>query len=137
MDPPVTRSFALSMSMSRGYINGHDFDVDPLKVTSEVMPGMPMYELWTITNSSNMDHPWHQHVNPGQVQSITGGDAAYAALYTKSPAWKDVVIVPKGGTVKLLVKVADYEGMCMFHCHILEHEDIGMMGIWNLGAMQM
>ncbi len=133
MGTPVPRSFALSMSMGRGYINGQDFDVDPLTVTSEVMEDMPMYELWTISNSSNMDHPWHQHVNPGQVQSISGGDAAYAALYTKSPAWKDVVIVPKGGTVKLLVRVADYTGMCMFHCHILEHEDIGMMGIWNLG----
>ena len=133
MGTPLARSFALSMSMGRGYINGRDFDVDPLVVDSEVMEEMPMYELWTITNNSNMDHPWHQHVNPAQVQSISGGDAAYAALYTKSPAWKDVVIVPKGGSVKLLVKVADYTGMCMFHCHILEHEDIGMMGIWNLG----
>ena len=133
MGTPLARSFALSMSMGRGYINGRDFDVDPLVVDSEVMEEMPMYELWNITNNSNMDHPWHQHVNPAQVQSISGGDAAYAALYTKSPAWKDVVIVPKGGSVKLLIPVADYTGMCMFHCHILEHEDIGMMGIWNLG----
>jgi FtsP/CotA-like multicopper oxidase with cupredoxin domain len=133
MGTPVARSFALSMSMSRGYINGKDFDVDPLVVNSDVMPGMPMYEVWTVTNSSNMDHPWHQHVNAAQVLSVSGGDAAYAALLTGSPAWKDVVIVPKGGSVKLLVKVADYTGMCMFHCHILEHEDIGMMGIWNLG----
>lgn len=28
----------------------------------------------------------------------------------------------------------DYEGMAMFHCHILEHEEIGMMGIWNMGC---
>ncbi|MFA4966521.1 MAG: multicopper oxidase domain-containing protein [Thermoleophilia bacterium] len=82
-----------------------------------------------------MDHPWHQHVNPAQVLSISGGDAAYASLYTQSPAWKDVVVVPKWGSVKLLVKISDYTGMAMFHCHILEHEDIGMMGIWNLGDM--
>ena len=81
-----------------------------------------------------MDHPFHQHVNAAQVQSITGGDADYAALYTKTPAWKDVVIVPKGGTVKLLVPVMDYPGMAMFHCHILEHEDIGMMGMWDIGS---
>jgi FtsP/CotA-like multicopper oxidase with cupredoxin domain len=133
----VTRSFALSMSMSRGYINGQDFDVSPLSVTSQVMPGTPQYEVWTVTNSSSMDHPWHQHVNHAQVLSVTGGDAAYAALLTGSPAWKDVVVVPAGGAVKLLVRVADYTGMCMFHCHILEHEDIGMMGLWNLGQMSM
>jgi FtsP/CotA-like multicopper oxidase with cupredoxin domain len=137
MGAPVERDFTLSMRMGRGYINGHDFDVDPLVVDSEVMEEMPMYEIWTISNASNMDHPWHQHVNPAQVLSISGGDAAYAALYTKSPAWKDVVVIPKGGTVRMLVKVADYTGMCMFHCHILEHEDIGMMGIWHLGEMHM
>jgi FtsP/CotA-like multicopper oxidase with cupredoxin domain len=82
---------------------------------------------------SNMDHPWHQHVNPAQVLSISGGDAAYTALYTKTPAWKDVVIVPKMGSVTQLVRISDYMGMAMFHCHILEHEDIGMMGIWNIG----
>jgi FtsP/CotA-like multicopper oxidase with cupredoxin domain len=131
------RTFDLSMSMgmgaSRGYINGHDFDVSPYTISSTVMPGMAMYELWTITNSSTMDHPWHQHVNPAQIVSITGGDGAYRTLYTSSPAWKDVVIVPAGGSVTQLVRIADYDGMAMFHCHILEHEDIGMMGIWNIG----
>jgi hypothetical protein len=57
------------------------------------------------------------------VQSISGGDATYTALYTKSPAWKDVVIIPKGGTAKLQVQVADCTGMCMF----------GMMGILEPG----
>jgi FtsP/CotA-like multicopper oxidase with cupredoxin domain len=82
---------------------------------------------------NNMDHPWHQHVNAAQVFSITGGDSAYRTLYTSSPAWKDFVIVPAGGSVTQLVRIADYDGMAMFHCHILEHEDIGMMGIWNIG----
>jgi FtsP/CotA-like multicopper oxidase with cupredoxin domain len=131
------RTFTLSMSMgmgaTRGYINGQDFDVSPYTISSSVMKDMAMYELWTIDNSSTMDHPWHQHVNAAQVVSITGGDAAYRTLYTSSPAWKDVVIVPAGGSVTQLVRIADYDGMAMFHCHILEHEDIGMMGIWNIG----
>jgi FtsP/CotA-like multicopper oxidase with cupredoxin domain len=97
------------------------------------------YEIWTIVNQSNMDHPWHQHTNSGQVLSISGGDSAYASLYTQSPAWKDVVLVPKMGSVKLLMPVLDYPGMMsMFHCHILEHEDIGMIGIWDImGGMGM
>ena len=47
--------------------------------------------------NSMMDHPFHQHVNPAQVISITGGDTAYKNFYTASPAWKDTVIVPKEG----------------------------------------
>lgn len=125
------KTFTLSMMHGRGYINGYDFDVQPCQVDS--MTGN--YEIWTIVNQSNMDHPWHQHTNAGQVLSISGGDAAYTKLYTQTlcPAWKDVVIVPKMGSVKILMPVMDYCGMAMFHCHILEHEDIGMIGIWNIG----
>ena len=69
--------------------------------------------------------------------SITGGDASYASFMTKSPAWKDTVLVPKWGSVKILVPVMDYPGMAMFHCHIIEHEDIGMMGVWDIMDMGM
>jgi FtsP/CotA-like multicopper oxidase with cupredoxin domain len=75
-----------------------------------------------------MDHPFHQHVNAAQVLSVTGGDNFYSTI----PAWKDVVLVPKGGSVTQLVPVANYTGMIMFHCHILEHEDIGTMGMWHI-----
>jgi FtsP/CotA-like multicopper oxidase with cupredoxin domain len=125
---PAVRSFTLSMSMGRGYINGQDFDVKP----DEWMSTLGTYEVWDVINASNMDHPWHQHVNAAQVLSITGGDSAYRTLYTTTPARKDVIIVPKGGRIKLLVPVWDWPGMTMYHCHILEHEDIGMMGMWHI-----
>ena len=76
-------------------------------------------------------------MNACQVLSITGGDASYAAFLTKTPAWKDVVLVPNGGSVRILVPVMDYPGMTMFHCHIIEHEDIGMMGVWDIMDMPM
>lgn len=127
------KTFTLSMGQGRGYINGQDFDVNPCTVESMMDMEKPVYEVWTLQNMSNMDHPWHQHINPAQVLSISGGDSAYRTLYTTTPAWKDVVIVPKMGSVTQLVRISDYMGMAMFHCHILEHEDIGMMGIWNIG----
>ena len=68
------RTFTLSMGMGRGYINGQDFDVEPYTVDSMSDAG-DRYEVWKIVNQSNMDHPWHQHVNAAQVLSITGGDA--------------------------------------------------------------
>ncbi len=45
-----------------------------------------------------------------------------------------MVIVPKMGKITILVPVMDYDGMAMFHCHIVEHEDIGMMGAWDIMA---
>jgi FtsP/CotA-like multicopper oxidase with cupredoxin domain len=127
------RSLTLSMGQGNGYINGQDFDVDPYMIMSD----LGTFELWTIYNNSGMDHPFHQHVNAAQVVSITGGDAGYRALYTSTPAWKDTVLVPKWGSVTLLLPVMDFAGMAMFHCHILEHEDIGMMGMWHLMGMPM
>jgi FtsP/CotA-like multicopper oxidase with cupredoxin domain len=123
------KTITLSMMGGRGYINGHDFDVQPYVGYSQT----GTYEVWTVVNQSNMDHPWHQHTNEGQVLSISGGDALYAKLYTQAPARKDVVIIPKMGSVKMLMPVMDYEGMAMFHCHILEHEDIGMIAVWQIG----
>jgi FtsP/CotA-like multicopper oxidase with cupredoxin domain len=92
-------------------------------------------EVWEIVYESGMDHPWHQHVDDGQVIAASGGDSAYAAyaqLLTAAPAWKDTIIVPKGGSVTLRLPVVDFEGMTMGHCHILEHEDIGMMMMWHI-----
>ncbi|QJD30716.1 multicopper oxidase domain-containing protein [Methylococcus geothermalis] len=130
----LTRQITLSMGMGMmgggsATINGIAFsDTEAYTITS----GRETYEVWEIYNQSMMDHPFHQHVNPAQVISISGGDSAYNALYTTTPAWKDTVIVPAMGSVKLLVPVKDYGGTTVFHCHILEHEDMGMMGIWNI-----
>jgi hypothetical protein len=41
--------------------------------------------------------------------------------------WKDVVLVMPGERVKLLMKFTDHTGLYIYHCHILEHEDLGMM----------
>ncbi len=124
------RTLTLSMGQANAYINGQDFDVNPYTIMSD----LDTYEVWTIVNQSGMDHPFHQHVNPSQILSISGADSSYPP-YTTLPAWKDVVLVPKGGSVTMLVPVMDYAGMTMFHCHILEHEDIGMMGMWHLMGM--
>lgn len=121
------RSFVLSMMGGRGFINGHDFDVDPLTVTSTVGG----YEVWDITSQCMMDHVFHIHVNNFQILGMSGDPVGYN-LYTQIPAIKDSVYVPRGSTVRILVRVADFTGMTMFHCHIVEHEDIGMMGMWSI-----
>jgi FtsP/CotA-like multicopper oxidase with cupredoxin domain len=131
--PAKSERLVLTMGQGKGYINGTSFSMENAYT---VHSRLGTYELWEIVNQSGMDHPFHQHVNACQVLSITGGDAGYASFYTKTPAWKDVVVIPKWGTAKLLVPVMDYPGMAMFHCHIVEHEDIGMMGIWDIMDME-
>ena len=127
-----TERLALSMGQGKGYINGISFSMENYY---SIHSHLGTYEVWELVNQSGMDHPFHQHVNPCQVLSVSGGDAAYAALYTKAPAWKDTVLVPRWGSVRILVPVKDYAGMSMFHCHIIEHEDIGMMGMWHIMDM--
>jgi FtsP/CotA-like multicopper oxidase with cupredoxin domain len=129
--------FVLGMHMARGAINGVSFDEMPDGAVTAYQHASRVgtYEVWEIVNRTGMDHPWHQHINSAQVLSASGGDAAfaaYAALYARAPAYKDTVIVPKWGSVTLLVPVLDYSGRTVFHCHIVEHEDIGMMGVWTI-----
>lgn len=78
------------------------------------------HEIWEVINQSLMAHPFHLHVNIAQMISVTGGDASYAGLF------------PSGGSVTLLVPIANFVGDTVFHCHILEHEDLGMMGMWSI-----
>jgi FtsP/CotA-like multicopper oxidase with cupredoxin domain len=132
--PAKTEKLVLSMGQGKGYINGISFSMENY---FSIHSQLGTYEVWEIVNQSGMDHPFHQHVNPCQVLSITGGDPSYASLYTTTPAWKDVVVIPTWGSVKILIPVMDYAGMAMFHCHIIEHEDIGMMGVWDIMDMMM
>jgi FtsP/CotA-like multicopper oxidase with cupredoxin domain len=122
------RRLVLQMRMGRGLINGHDFEVDPYVIDSEV----GTYEVWRVVNRSMMDHPFHQHTNPALILRINGGDPGYSSLYTSIPGWKDTINVPRMGSVEMLVPVRDFTGRTVYHCHIVEHEDIGMMGIWEL-----
>jgi FtsP/CotA-like multicopper oxidase with cupredoxin domain len=134
--PAATRRLVLSMGQGRGYINGVSFTdmASAMDSASAIHSTTGTWEVWEIVNQSGMDHPFHQHVNPCQVLSVVGGDPASAALYAQLPAWKDVVNIPRMGSARILVPVMDYDGMAMFHCHIVEHEDIGMMGAWHIMA---
>jgi FtsP/CotA-like multicopper oxidase with cupredoxin domain len=144
-DPTLPRPrFALGMGQGRGYVNGVSFDVLPDGTirSDEHHSTVGTDEVWEIVNDTGMDHPWHQHVNDGQILSISGGDAAlarYAQLYTQCPGFKDTIIVPKWGSVTFRLPIRHFSGMTMYHCHILEHEDVGMMGMWHImdGGMPM
>jgi len=64
-------------------------------------------------------HPFHIHVNWFQVVKINGKAVP--------PRWQDTVVVPKNGNVTIRHRFQQYTGRYVFHCHILPHEDLGMM----------
>ncbi|PLC11415.1 copper oxidase [Kocuria flava] len=98
-------------------IDGRPFDAE--RTDQRVRVGT--VEEWTLTNSSPMDHPVHLHVWPMQVVSEEGRDVS-------APKWLDVVNIPAFGEVTVRVAFDDFAGRTVYHCHILDHEDLGMMG---------
>ncbi|HST41949.1 MAG TPA: multicopper oxidase family protein [Conexibacter sp.] len=114
------RTFVFSFGTGSGFsalINGRQFTPG----INNVVPTLNTVEQWTLVNRSNEDHPFHIHVNDFQVMSVNGKPFHATGL-------QDVVVIPKnGGRVVIRNPFDDFPGHFVFHCHILGHEDAGMM----------
>jgi hypothetical protein len=74
------------------------------------------------------DHPFHIHVNPCWVTRVEVPDErGRFQNVLDAPRWMDTVSIPRGGRVVMRSRFADYVGTWVNHCHILMHEDHGMM----------
>ncbi|MEX3930817.1 multicopper oxidase family protein [Paraburkholderia phymatum] len=100
-------------------INGATFD--PLRIALTSRAGE--VEIWSIENRTDMDHPFHLH---GTQFQVIGRELDGAKTTEPYLAWRDTVNVQRGETVRIATVQRD-AGERMFHCHILEHEDLGMM----------
>jgi bilirubin oxidase len=126
-----TQRFVLGPSMMMGgmtgmtigafTINGRSFDMNRVDATARLGD----VELWEVANPTGMDHPFHLHGTQFQVVERVRAGVARAEPYL---AWKDTVNVARGESVRFRVR-QDLPGLRMYHCHILEHEDQGMMGV--------
>jgi len=106
-------------------INGKSFE--PTRVDEFIAANAT--EIWNIRNMSPMAHPFHAHAIQYQILSRNGVPATGIDL-----GWKDTFLVQPGETVKVIGKFeAINTGDYMYHCHILEHEDAGMMGYFRVG----
>jgi FtsP/CotA-like multicopper oxidase with cupredoxin domain len=83
-------------------------------------------EIWEIENTSEMDHPFHLHGMSFQVLALDGTPTAPLG-------WKDTVNVPRETTLRFAVAFGG-PGVWMYHCHILEHAERGMMGELEVSA---
>ena len=84
----------------------------------------PTAAEWTITASPTGFHPFHIHVNPFQVDR-TEPDATGAIV--RRTAWKDTILAFKDTLPPLRTRYLRFTGKFVLHCHILQHEDQGMM----------
>lgn len=98
--------------------NGQEFDPNRVDITAK----LGTVELWELVNDTDMDHPFHLHVNAFLIYSRNGKREARTV-------WKDVVNVRSKETVQILIPFSDFTGKTMFHCHVLDHEELGMMGV--------
>ncbi|PSB48907.1 copper oxidase [Cyanosarcina cf. burmensis CCALA 770] len=131
-EPKTVRRLKLSMEeemspdMAMNFtFNGKAFD--PNRIDAQVR--LNTVEDWELVNvdPDRMDHPFHLHVNPFQVITRNGKPEPYRA-------WKDTVLVRGGETVRIRIPFRDFSGKTVYHCHVLDHEDLGMMGILNILA---
>jgi FtsP/CotA-like multicopper oxidase with cupredoxin domain len=89
---------------------------------TEVLNGtLGTVEEWSIVNTTPMDHPFHLHGFRFQLASDDGVAPDFLA-------WRDTINVRAQTTTRFHVELEDHAGTWMFHCHILEHAERGMMG---------
>jgi FtsP/CotA-like multicopper oxidase with cupredoxin domain len=119
--PAVFRSFRLGENMMNFTINGRTFDGR----RTDAVVGLNTIEEWEFDNPTDMDHPMHIHTNAFQVIDSSGVPVL---------AWKDVVLVRSRAKVRVRMRFDDFAGPTLFHCHILDHEDLGMMARFDIRA---
>lgn len=127
-DQTVTRQFTLNRMTTPGgtmwTINGQTFDLN-MTPLAQVKHGA--VERWRFLNPTNHPHPVHIHLIQFQVLEING-----VAQDPSQHGWKDTLVAPPGGSIVVAARFEGYTGRYLFHCHNLEHEDLGMMADYEI-----
>ncbi|HEY8775012.1 MAG TPA: multicopper oxidase domain-containing protein [Gaiellaceae bacterium] len=114
------RRIVFSEEMGQGpvrfLINGKSFEPERIDFHSQ----QGSIEIWEVINDADMDHPFHLHIYPFIVLSRNGRPEPVRM-------WRDTVNLATGDRVELLVPFEHFSGTTIYHCHIVEHEDRGMM----------
>ena len=130
------RRFHLTMQHMAWGINGRSFEMTTVAEDETVRLGTA--EVWEFINDGSggrmgmMAHPIHIHglqfrvigrrIAPGLADAWRTLQAGFV-----DSGWKDTVLVMPGERVRVLLQFQDHTGLFLYHCHNLEHEDLGMM----------
>ncbi|HMP82204.1 MAG TPA: multicopper oxidase family protein [Verrucomicrobiota bacterium] len=124
----VTREFTLTRKTTPDgtvwMINGQTYD---MKNPPLIQVKHGDVEKWKFVNLTGHQHPIHIHLIQFQVLDING--------VPQDPSlhgWRDVLVAPPNGHMTVVARYAGYTGRYLFHCHNLEHEDLGMMADYEI-----
>jgi FtsP/CotA-like multicopper oxidase with cupredoxin domain len=122
------RTFTLDMQQMVWTINGRVYEM--MEVADDEKVWLGDTEAWEWVNNTPIPHPMHVH--NVQFQVVQRTPSAFSSYSTVNQGfvdsgWKDTVLVWPGERVKVAMQFDSYAGMYMYHCHILEHEDMTMM----------
>ncbi|MFN7144955.1 MAG: multicopper oxidase family protein [Myxococcota bacterium] len=120
-DEPVAHTWVLDEEMEEGIvtIDGASWPDVPMVMVERDVPS-----AFVVRNDSEMHHPFHLHGNRFQVLDVDGVPPTLGG-------WKDTFDIPPFATVTL-ASALDNPGEWMFHCHILEHAELGMAGFFTV-----
>ncbi|WP_340123037.1 multicopper oxidase family protein [Methylobacter svalbardensis] len=133
------RTIALSMQHMSALLNGRSYKMNDIQ-PDEIIP-VNSLQLIEFDNGfdgggmhgmMNMPHPMHLHgeqfqIVKREVNARSGDNYASVASGLIQNGWQDTVLVMPGEKVTILKPFNDFKGLFMYHCHNLEHEDMGMM----------
>jgi FtsP/CotA-like multicopper oxidase with cupredoxin domain len=122
-DAVVTRKVKLSVGPSLK--DGMDFLVNDDVHVNDKPVKVGELQIWEVSNTSLMDHPFHLHGFFFQVIENNGKPTEYMA-------WKDTVNLKPRSKIKIAWMPDNRPGTWMYHCHILEHHAAGMMATFNV-----
>ncbi|KAK4169625.1 Cupredoxin [Cladorrhinum sp. PSN259] len=129
----VDHHFQFERGNGEWQINGVVF----ADVNNRVLANVPRgkVEIWELENGGGgWSHPIHIHLIDFKVISRVNGDNRGVEPY-EANGLKDVVWLGPGETVKVEAHYAPWDGLYMFHCHNLIHEDHDMMAAFNVTAL--
>ncbi|KAA8904787.1 Cupredoxin [Sphaerosporella brunnea] len=138
--PVVERTFNFVRNIGQPWtINGKPWS-DPMSRV-QMKPPLGTVEKYNLRGTGGWSHPVHLHLVDMQLLSRTVGNPnqkagrMYLEEYEKG-ALKDIALLGDNEQVTVLAKFVPYEGVYMFHCHNVVHEDVSMMAAFNITALQ-
>jgi FtsP/CotA-like multicopper oxidase with cupredoxin domain len=116
---------AFEIALTRNDVDGKFFlgvNGQPFGGDEHIKARIGETQIWTIENALDWAHPFHLHGFFYQVLEENG-------VHRQPIEWKDTADVPAKGKLKIAVRFDERPGLWMYHCHILDHADAGMMGM--------
>ncbi|GMV20455.1 MAG: periplasmic cell division protein (SufI) [Acidimicrobiia bacterium] len=129
------RELPITFRQAQWFLDGRTFDMHETTPGETVKAGST--HIWNVMNvggmmGTPMAHPFHMHGRQFRILSRTpltgatpGSESVREGLL--DDGWHDTVLILPNEQVRLQIRFSDYPGLFLYHCHLLEHEDMGMM----------